>query len=106
MRMCMYACGHAGMCACASVCVHGYMGAHVTHDYIGAPQVHAVRTYVCMHACMHACMHGQVPWLPASHGQRSRALVELVDIYKTICDVMGLPLPDDTIPIEGVTLIP
>ena len=31
----------------------------------------------------------RVPWLPAGVGQRSRALVELVDLYKTICDVMG-----------------
>ena len=30
----------------------------------------------------------RVPWLPQSVGQRSRALVELVDVYPTICDSM------------------
>jgi arylsulfatase A-like enzyme len=49
---------------------------------------------------------GQVPWMPQSVGKRSRALVELVDIYKTVSEVMGLPLPDDTIPIDGESLMP
>ena len=49
----------------------------------------------------------RVPWLPASHGQRSRALVELVDIYPTLCDLMGLPPPDDdTLPLDGISLRP
>ena len=38
--------------------------------------------------------------------QRSNALVELVDIYKTVCDVMGLELPDDTVPFDGTSLLP
>lgn len=38
---------------------------------------------------------------------RSKALVELVDVYKTVCDLVGLPLPeDDAVPIDGVSLRP
>ena len=48
----------------------------------------------------------RVPWIPPSMGKRSRALVELVDVYKTVCDIVGLPLPDDTVPIDGVSLQP
>lgn len=48
----------------------------------------------------------RAPWLPAAMGARSRALVELVDLYPTICDVMGLPLPKDTVPIDGISLKP
>ena len=46
----------------------------------------------------------RVPWMPSSVGKRSRALVELVDVYKTVCDIVGVPLPDDTVPIDGVSL--
>ena len=50
----------------------------------------------------------RVPWLAATAaGKRSRALVELVDIYKTVSEVMGLPLPvNDTHPIDGASLAP
>lgn len=48
----------------------------------------------------------RVPWLKNSVGKRSRALVELVDIYQTICDVMGLELPDDNVPFDGNSLKP
>jgi len=48
----------------------------------------------------------RVPWMKSSVGKRSRALVELVDIYKTVVEVMGLPLPDDTHPVEGESLVP
>ena len=34
------------------------------------------------------------------------ALVELVDIYRTVCDVMGVPVPDDTVPVDGTSLKP
>eukprot|EP00756_Hemistasia_phaeocysticola_P024467 Hpha_TRINITY_DN15950_c1_g11::TRINITY_DN15950_c1_g11_i1::g.70714::m.70714/K01136/IDS; iduronate 2-sulfatase len=49
----------------------------------------------------------RVPWIDgASSGKRTKALVELVDLYKTVCDVMGVQLPDDTVPIDGVSLKP
>jgi arylsulfatase A-like enzyme len=50
----------------------------------------------------------RVPWLRgASAGKHSRALVELVDIYQTVCDVMGLPLPtDEAAAFDGVSLRP
>lgn len=49
----------------------------------------------------------RVPWLPASHGARSRALVELVDLFPTACELMGLPLPTaDAVPLDGTSLRP
>lgn len=49
----------------------------------------------------------RVPWLTASVEKRSRALVELVDVYQTLCDVVGVPLPpNDTVPFDGVSLRP
>jgi hypothetical protein len=49
----------------------------------------------------------RVPWMAqSSAGKRSRALVELVDIYKTVSEAMGLPLPNDTHAIDGVSLVP
>ncbi len=35
-----------------------------------------------------------------------RALVEIIDVYKTLCDIMGVPLPNDDIPVDGVSLKP
>jgi len=49
----------------------------------------------------------RVPWLgDRAKGQHSKALVEIVDVYKTLCDVMGVPLPNDDVPIDGVSLKP
>ena len=50
----------------------------------------------------------RVPWLPsASSGKHARGLVEAVDIYQTVCDVMGVPLPEgEAVPFEGVSLRP
>ncbi len=36
-------------------------------------------------------------------GQRTRALVEFVDIYPSLCDLAGLPLPDH---LEGTSFMP
>ena len=30
----------------------------------------------------------------------------LFSSFRTVCDVMGVPLPDDTVPFEGVSLKP
>ena len=48
----------------------------------------------------------RVPWLAASLGTRTASIVELVDVYVTLCDLMGVPLPDDTYPIEGTSMVP
>ena len=37
------------------------------------------------------------------NGQRTGSLVELLDIFPTLCDLAGLPIPDD---LEGTTLRP
>lgn len=49
----------------------------------------------------------RAPWLPQSAGKRSTALVELVDMYRTMSDLAGVPLPDEaaeTWPIDGKSL--
>lgn len=39
----------------------------------------------------------QAPWIPQSHGKRSNAPVELVDVFPTMIDLSGSPqLPDKT----------
>lgn len=44
----------------------------------------------------------RVPWLPGSAGKRATQLVELVDIYRTVCDLLGADLPgDDAHAVEG-----
>ena len=49
----------------------------------------------------------RVPWKPMAKGARVRALVELVDIYRTVCDLLGVPLPTgETHPVEGASLAP
>ena len=49
----------------------------------------------------------KVPWLPQSQGTRSAALVELVDVYKSVHELLGVPLPaDETHQIEGDSLVP
>eukprot|EP01052_Picozoa_sp_SAG31_P082821 SAG31_NODE_42916_length_269_cov_0.911765_1_plen_60_part_01 len=45
--------------------------------------------------------------MPASAGKRTRKIVELVDIYRTMCDLVGIPLPtNDSYPVEGDSLVP
>jgi len=50
----------------------------------------------------------RVPWMPkASVGMRTPALVELVDLYKTVCDLLEVPMPEhDTHAVEGTSLMP
>ena len=43
----------------------------------------------------------RAPWKPKSQGKSSYALVELVDLYKTISDLVGAPNPGDD--IEGTS---
>ena len=43
----------------------------------------------------------RAPWKPDSQGKRSYELVELVDLYKTISDLVGTPKPTDD--IEGTS---
>ena len=43
----------------------------------------------------------RAPWKPASAGQRASALIELVGLYPTLVELMGLPMPKDKHPLEG-----
>ena len=48
-----------------------------------------------------------VPWIPVSHGARTSAPVELVDIYPTLIDLLCVPPPtNDSLPLAGETLMP
>ena len=70
---------------------------------------------VCLSACLSVCLsvsHSdsspvqvplimRVPWLTASLGKRTASIVELVDVYATLCDLMDVPLPQhDTCPLH------
>ena len=46
----------------------------------------------------------RAPWKPKSQGKSSYALVELVDLYRTIADLVGAPEPSAE--IEGTSLAP
>lgn len=49
----------------------------------------------------------RAPWLPQSIGKRSTALAELVDMYRTMSDLAGVPLPDESAeawPVDGRSL--
>lgn len=35
----------------------------------------------------------RAPWMPQSQGKRTEAIVELVDVYQTVCDLLDVPLP-------------
>jgi iduronate 2-sulfatase len=39
-------------------------------------------------------------------GTRTRALVETVDLYPTLCELAGLPVPQNPQPLEGKSLVP
>ena len=62
-------------------------------------------TMWCKHACFETSL--QVPLLVAAPGhkpgQRSRRLVELIDLYPTLCDLIGLAKPGH---VQGQSLVP
>ena len=56
---------------------------------------------------VHVPLIVRVPWLPHTAGTRSESLVELVDVYPTVCDLLGVELPAaDAYPVEGTSLVP
>ena len=46
----------------------------------------------------------RAPWKPASQGKNSYALVESVDLYRTIAELVGAPKPSDD--VEGTSFAP
>ena len=62
-------------------------------------------TMWCKHSCFESSL--QVPLLVAAPGhkpgRRSRRLVELIDLYPTLCDLAGLAKPGH---VEGQSLVP
>lgn len=49
----------------------------------------------------------RAPWIPASKGARASGIVELVDLYRTVHDLLNLSLPSgDTYPVDGTSLKP
>jgi arylsulfatase A-like enzyme len=62
-------------------------------------------TLWCKHCCfetsMRAALVMRVPGL--THGRSTEALVEFIDIYPSLCDLAGLPLPDH---LDGHSFVP
>lgn len=49
----------------------------------------------------------RAPWLQAAVGRRSDAPAELVDLYKTLAEIAGIPVPEDnTHKVVGRSLVP
>ena len=46
-----------------------------------------------------------VPWMPRSHGQRTNNLVEAVDLFQTMADIAGIPVPASE-GLQGTSLLP
>jgi arylsulfatase A-like enzyme len=66
----------------------------------------AEHTMWCKHSCFETSMHAplilRAPGV-TQHGQRTRSLTEFIDIYPTLCELAGLPLPDH---LEGQSVVP
>ena len=49
----------------------------------------------------------RAPWIAASRGARTAVLAELIDVFPTMVDLIGLPLPTDRFgALEGTSLAP
>jgi len=48
----------------------------------------------------------RAPWIPASAGARTWAFAELIDMYPTLVELAGLPLPPASEGLEGTSLVP
>ena len=65
-------------------------------------------TMWCKHSCFETSLRSPLIFVtPASMGHASgvasRSLVEFTDIYPTLCELAGLPLPDH---LDGTSLVP
>ena len=47
----------------------------------------------------------RVPWIPAAHGKRTGVLAELIDVFPTVAEVLGVALPAGE-HIDGKSLVP
>ena len=48
----------------------------------------------------------RAPWITASLGQRTWQFAELIDMYPTLVELSGLPLPPASEGLEGTSLVP
>ena len=48
----------------------------------------------------------RAPWITASVGKNTLAIAELVDIFPTLVDLVGLPQPPASEGLEGISLLP
>ena len=48
----------------------------------------------------------RAPWITASIGSSTMAFAELIDIYPTLVELAGLPLPPESEGLEGTSLVP
>jgi iduronate 2-sulfatase len=66
----------------------------------------AEHTMWCKHSCFETSMHAplivRAPGVTQG-GQRAGALTEFIDIYPSLCDLAGLPLPDH---LHGESFVP
>ena len=51
------------------------------------------RKFSNFEACTRIPLIARVPWAKSSHGQHSRALVEAIDVFPTLCALAGVPAP-------------
>ena len=92
-----------GMSEDVLVLLHGDHGWH-----LGEKAMWEKRTVWELAARVPFLVH--VPWLPASHGRRTAALTELVDVMPSLLELLGVDAAastaQDDFPLEGVSFAP
>eukprot|EP00038_Savillea_parva_P012108 m.202282 g.202282 ORF g.202282 m.202282 type:complete len:681 (+) comp21720_c0_seq1:202-2244(+) len=49
----------------------------------------------------------RAPWIPGSSGRRSNVLAEAIDMYRTMADLAGIPVPtNESHAVQGESLVP
>lgn len=55
---------------------------------------------------MHVPLLIRVPWKPASAGKHTQSLTELLDLYRTLVSLAGLPVDSIESNVDGVDVSP